>query len=72
MAAVVGSEVGPEENVRAFGEYLDGIGLPVERVLGGLVTPEGCLTAEVGDVVSFFYAGMPDRFKVGPSPDGRH
>ena len=65
MAAKLGVGLGPEEKARAFAEYLEEIGLPVERVLGDLVTPKGCVTAEVGDVVSFFYAGMPDRFKDG-------
>ncbi len=57
MAAALGSGVGPEEKARAFGEYLEEIGLPVAQVLGNLGP------AEVGDVISFFYAGMPDRFK---------
>ena len=48
-----------EEKGAAFAAYLEGIGLPVERVLGDLGP------AEVGDVVSFFYAAMPERFKDG-------
>jgi hypothetical protein len=59
MAAKLGVGFGPEEKARAFAGYLEEIGLPVERVLGDLGP------AEVGDVVSFFYAGMPDRFKDG-------
>jgi hypothetical protein len=51
----------------AFAAYLQEIGLPLERVLGDLGP------AEVEDVISFFYAGMPDRFKGAhrgrPGPD---
>ncbi len=51
----------------AFAAYLEEIGLPLERVLGDLGP------AEMEDVISFFYAGMPDRFKGAhrgrPGPD---
>jgi len=62
MAAAAGRTPGVEEKARAFSEYLHEIGLPGERVLGDLGP------VEVEDVVSFFYDGMPDRFKGG---DGR-
>lgn len=48
---------GAEEKASAFGEYLKAIGLPAKQVLGDLGP------AEVEDVISFFYAGMPDRFE---------
>ena len=57
MHTTVGTDLTAEGKGAAFAAYLDEIGLPSERVLGGLGP------AEVGDVVSFFYAGMPDRFK---------
>jgi len=50
------------EKAAAFGDYLEEMGLPVGKILGNLGP------AEVGDVISFFYAGMPDRFK-GASTD---
>jgi len=56
MEAVAGATPGAEEKARAFGEYLEEMGLPAEQVLGDLGP------AEVEDVLSFFYAGMPDRF----------
>lgn len=60
MEAALGLTLGAEEKARAFGEYLKDIGLPAEQVLGDLGP-----AAEVEDVISFFYAGMPDRFKGG-------
>ena len=57
MEAEIEAGLTAEEKGHAFAEYLQEIGLPVERVLGDLGP------AEVGDVVSFFYAGMPDRSK---------
>ena len=58
MAAVAGATLGAAEKARrVFGEYLEEIGLPADRVL------DDPGPAEIEDVISFFYAGMPDRYK---------
>jgi len=57
MEAVTGATLGAPEKARVFGEYLEEIGHPGGRVLGDLGP------AEIEDVISFFYAGMPDRYK---------
>jgi hypothetical protein len=54
-----GATLGAGEKGGAFGEFLLDIGLPAKQVLGDL-GPE-----EIKDVLSFFYAGMPDRYKDG-------
>ncbi len=59
VAGAIGATPGAAEKARAFGEYLDEIGLPAKRLLGDPGP------AEVEDVISFFYTGIPDRFKGG-------
>lgn len=53
--------LGAEEKASAFGKYLEDIGLAAKQILGDL-GPE-----EVEEVISFFYAGIPDRYKGGHS-----
>ena len=55
-------EDAPEKDA-AFRSYLREIGLAPEAVLGDL-SP-----AEVSDVLDFFYAGLPERFKAQPAKD---
>ena len=55
----IGATLGAGEKAGAFGEFLLDIGLSAKQVLGDL-GPE-----EIEDVISFFYAGMPDRYKYG-------